>query len=216
MWEAKKVVLDSTKDLSYLTKNRESLLEENKKLLEENSSLKISMIDYQILKNENDKLKELLGKITTNHDFILSNILVKPNYSPYDTLIIDVGQDGNILEGFPVYTNGNIPIGIISKVYTQTSLVELYSNPGRVTSGILDGSNVSVELIGRGGGNFEMSIPFELIAPKGTIILLPNIQPEIIAIVEEEISDPTDPVKKIILRSPINIQNQKWVQVKKN
>lgn len=216
MWEAKKVVQDSTKDISYLTRTKSSILEDNKNLLEENSSLKISMIDYQILKNENDKLKELLGKIPTKYDFILSNILVKPNYSPYDTLIIDVGISEGITEGLIVYTNGNIPIGVISKVYTKTSLVELYSNPSRVTSGIIDELNVSVELIGRGGANFEMSVPLELIIPKGAMILLPGNQPEVVAIVEEEISTPTDPIKKIILRSPVNIQNQKWVQVKKN
>jgi cell shape-determining protein MreC len=174
------------------------------------------MIDYQILKKENDKLKSLIGRISPNNDFILGSILTKPNYSPYDTLIIDIGENQGLKEGFLVYVNGNIPIGVISQVYTKTSLVELYSNPSRITHGLIEESNITVELIGRGGGNFEMSLPFEITANKGTSVLLPNINSEILAVVEEDISDPTDPIRKIILRSPINIQNEKWVQVKIN
>jgi len=216
VWEAKKIALDSTNKLDYLTRTKPSLVEDNKELVEENFSLKISMIDYQILKNENDKLKELLGRISTSYDFVLANILTKPNHSPYDTIIIDLGQNEKILEGSMVYANGNVPIGVISKVYENTSLVELYSNPGKVTVGLINDLNISVDLIGRGGGNFEMSVPLDLIILKGAVVVLPNIKSEIIAIAEEEISDPTDPVKKIILRSPVNIQNLKWLQIKKN
>lgn len=216
IWESKKVALNGVSELGYLTKTKLFLFEENKNLSKENVSLKISMIDYNFLKDENKRLKELLGRASVNDDFILANILTKPNNSPYDTIIIDIGEDEEILEGFSVYCNGNIPIGVISKVYNKTALVELYSNPGKVTIGVIQNSNINVELIGRGGGNFEMSVPLELITPKGTMIVSPDIKIEILAIVEEIISDPTDPIKKIILRSPINVQNQKWVQVKKN
>ncbi|MDD3662866.1 MAG: rod shape-determining protein MreC [Candidatus Pacebacteria bacterium] len=216
IWVSKKVAVNELGDLSYLSKSRKSLDLENQSLLEENSRLKILMIDYQILKKENDKLKSLIGRISPNNDFILGSILTKPNYSPYDTLIIDIGENQGLKEGLLVYVNGNIPIGVISQVYTKTSLVELYSNPSRITHGLIEESNITVELIGRGGGNFEMSLPFEITANKGTSVLLPNINSEILAVVEEDISDPTDPIRKIILRSPINIQNEKWVQVKIN
>lgn len=216
IWVSKKVAVNELSNLNYLSKSRKSLDLENKSLVEENSKLKISMIDYQILKNENDKLKALIGRISSNNNFILGSILTKPNYSPYDTLVIDIGEDEGLKEGLLVYVNGNIPIGVISQVYANTSLVELYSNPSRITHGLIEESNITVELVGRGGGNFEMSLPFEITANKGTSILLPSINLEILAVVEEDISDPTDPVRKIILRSPINIQNEKWVQVKKD
>jgi cell shape-determining protein MreC len=216
IWQLKKVALDSTSDLGYVTKTKSSLLKENERLLEENSNLNIGMIDYQILKDENKKLKELLNVIITPSDFILSGILVKPSYSPYDTLIIDVGEEDGAFYGAKVYVNGNVPIGVIGEVYKKTSLVLLYSNPGNVTTGVIEGLNVNVDIVGRGGGNFEMAIPFELVVPFETRITLPGIESEIIAIVEEEIGEPTDPIKKVILHAPVNIQNQKWVQVKKN
>lgn len=215
IWEAKEVTLYKTDDLSSLTKSKKSLLDENQKILEENLDLKISMVDYQIIKDENEKLKELLGVIKNPTSFVLASILVKPSHSPYDTLIIDIGEKDGILKGYKVYVNGIIPIGIVGEVFEDTSMVELYSNPNKVTSVVIEGLNVNVDIVGRGGGNFEMAIPFELMVSKGTIVTLPGIESEVIAIAEEEIGEPTDPIKKIILRAPINIQNHKWVEVKK-
>jgi hypothetical protein len=174
------------------------------------------MIDYQILKTENDQLKELLGRVPESYTFLLSTILAKPNKSPYDTLVIDGGINVGMVEGDLVYVNASTPVGKISNVYDKTSLVMLYSNPGQKTEAVLDGSNASVELVGRGGGNFEMIVPLDLSVGKGWVVVLPNLHTEVIAIIEEIISIPTDPVKKVILRSPVNIQNIKWVQVKKN
>ena len=80
----------------------------------------------------------------------------------------------------------------------------------------MDVSNASVELTGRGGGNFEMIIPLELSAEKGTVVYLPGSSSTILATIDEVISKPSDPFKKVILSSPVNIQNLKWVQVKIN
>ena len=215
IWEIKKVTTEFINNKSYLIRTKSSIFMDNENLLKENTDLKYSMIDYQILNDENIKLKELLGRLQPKDNFILANILTKPNISPYDTIIVDIGSDTNIKEGDKVYVNGNIPIGEINKVYSTTSVVELYSNPGRITEGMLSLSNVSVELVGRGGGNFEMIIPNDLTSEKGTMIVLPNIKSEIIAIIEDVVSAPTDPVKKVILRSPVNIQDFKWVEIKK-
>jgi hypothetical protein len=37
-----------------------------------------------------------------------------------------------------------------------------------------------------------------------------------IALIDETISTPTDPFKKVLLSSPVNVQNLKWVEVKKD
>jgi cell shape-determining protein MreC len=215
IWEAERIINEGLDNSNYLLRSKKSLSIENKKLIEENLNLKISMIDYEDLKNEVNQLKEILGRVPEKRDFILGNILTKPNHSPYDTIIIDIGENMDMKEGDLVYANGNIPIGSISKVYNKTSLVSLYSNPGQKTEGFIDISNASVALTGRGGGNFEMIIPLELIVDKGTLIYLPGSSVEIIAIVDDVISTPSDPFKKVLLSSPVNVQNLKWVQVKK-
>lgn len=216
IWKAENALTYTAENSKYIVRTKASVFAENEKLKQENTDLKNSMIDYQILKSENDQIKELLGRAPQKYNFTLATILTKPNRSPYDTIIIDVGSNGGITEGMQVFANGNMPIGEISKVYDKASLVMLYSNPGQITEAVMDGSNTSVELTGRGGGNFEMTIPVDLPAENGKLIVLPNATSEVLAIVDSLISSPTDPVKKVLLRSPINIQSLKWVQVKTN
>lgn len=216
IWKAKNTIVDDTQSIGYVARTKASVFKENQNLLKENADLKNSMIDYQLLKTENDQLKSLLGRIPVKANLTLATILTKPNASPYDTIIIDVGSDSNIKTGEKVYSDEKSPIGEISKVYANTSLVELYSNPDKVTSAVMDGTNASVELVGRGGGNFQMIIPHDLPSDNGGIVVLPNLTSEVVAIIDGVISLPADPNKKVILHSPINVQSLKWVLVKRD
>lgn len=215
IWKVEKVASESVQNVGYIFRTKSSVYKENENLKQENINLKLSMIDYNLLKEENIKLKELLGRTESKKNLVLSNILTKPNYSPYDTIIIDIGSKEDVIAGDKVYSDVVNPIGEVSVVYDDTSLVTLYSNPGEVTEAMLDGSNTSVELIGRGGGNFEMTIPVDLAYTYGGLVYLPNIQTQIIAIIGDVISSPTDPLKKVLLSSPVNVQNLKWVLVEK-
>ena len=215
LWKAKNVAIETVLDSTEIVRTKASVFRENKNLVDENTNLKIKMTNYDLVVQENTLLKELLGRIPSNHSFILAVILAKPNQSPYDTVIIDIGNIDGIKEGQKVLARGEIPVGFISAVYETTSLVTLYSNPGQTTEAVLDGSNATVTLLGRGGGNFEMSIPIDLPSDKGSHVILPALSSEVIAVVEDIISLPTDPLKKVLLRSPINIQGEKWLQVKK-
>lgn len=217
IWKIERAVVQGFNNINYLFNTKSTLTKENIILKEENSSIKLSMVDYQILKKENEDLKKTLGRMPQENKFILGNILTKPNYSPYDTIIIDIGEDVGLKEGDMIFANGNIPIGKINKVYEKTSLVYLFSNPGQKTEGFINGEiNASVELTGRGGGNFEMIIPMNLSIENGTVVYLPGNLSLVVAETREIISKPTDPFKKIILSSPVNVQNLKWVQVLKN
>ncbi len=216
LWKVERSVSSGIDNTGYIFRTKSSVYKENENLLRENSELKVSMVDYNILKNENLQLKELFDRIPLSKDLVLGNILTKPNYSPYDTIIIDIGEKSNISVGDIVYSGSEIPVGEVGEVYANTSLVILYSNPGQVTEAMIDISNTNVELIGRGGGNFEMSIPVDLPFTKGSIVYLPNIKTEVVAIIQEVISSPNDPVKKILLSSPVNVQSLKWVFVKRN
>lgn len=216
IWATENFVSQKSSDLSNFFHFKSSLITENQSLKMKNTSLKNQMADYQILKKENIELKSLWGRLPKNHHFINANILSKPDRSPYDTIIINVGSDDGVSEELPIYADSTIPLGKISKVYSRTSLVTLYSNPGEITDAIIDGSNTSVSVIGRGGGNFEMIIPKDLIAEKGSIVSLPRtvgIGTEILAIIEDDIQTLNDPSRTILLRSPVNIQELKWVQV---
>ncbi len=213
IWKVETSVKNNLVNIGYVARTKASVYKENQNLLSENVDLKNFMVDYQVLKNENISLKESFGRVTTKKDMVLANILTKPNYSPYDTIIIDIGSDIGIAVGDKVYNNVITPIGEVSVIYKNTSLVTLYSNPGKVTETIIEGLNTNVELVGRGGGNFEMIIPIDLPYTKGGSVIIPSLGPEVVAVIGDVISNPNDPVKKVLLSSPVNIQNLKWVFV---
>lgn len=216
IWEIKQSIISSFNNINYFFNTKASLSNQNERLSQENSDIQLRLVDYQILKDENNELKGILGRLPVDNNFVLGNILTKPNNSPYDTIIIDIGDNEKIKIGENVYANGNIPIGNVAKVYDKTSLITLYTNPGQKTEGFINGLNASVELVGRGGGNFEMIVPIELQVERGTIIYLPGSTSLVVATIDEIISAPTDPFKKVLLSSPVNVQSLKWVEVKKD
>lgn len=212
-WRTENYIQKNIDDNSYILRSKKFLWKENEQLKKENSDLKNSMLDHLVLKSENEELKKILSRVSEEKKLILGNILTKPNSSPYDTIIVDIGKNQSVEIGKKVYAVGDIPIGEIDEVYDKTARIILYSSPGKKTEGLLGESNISVELIGRGGGNFEMLIPKDVDFEIGSLVLLPGSSIEIIAYISEIISVPTDPIKKVLLASPVNIQNVKWIQI---
>ncbi len=214
-WKADNAVVNSINNLGYVVRTKASVYRENESLTLQNKDLQNRMLDYDVLAKDNLYLKELFGRVDQKEEFVLGTILAKPNQSPYDTLIIDIGTNEGIYVGQEVYANAIVPLGTVSSVYAHTAVVKLYSNPGEITEAQIEGTNASVQLTGRGGGNFEMMIPKDLEVPTGSTVILPNNKSRIVAIVADRISDVHDPMNKVILRSPINIQELKWVELKK-
>lgn len=195
----------------FISKN--SLLKENQSLYLQLEEQQARIANYDIILDENLKLKEEFGRTENPRRMIVSAILLKPNKSLYDTLIIDVGYKGNIKIGDRVFAHNAVPIGTVNEVYEYTSKVVLFSTAGENTEVVIAGQDTFMNLVGRGGGNFEMIIPRDFELASGTLVHLPGIIPYVVAKAETIISDPRDSVKKALLVSPVNIQNLKFVQV---
>jgi cell shape-determining protein MreC len=194
----------------------------SKRALEiENESLKQKLLeatahvaDRDTLAAENESLKSVLGRKTSTN-LVLASVLVKPNRSVYDTLVIDLGSKSGIVPGNVVYAEATIPIGTVTAVGVQTSIVTLFTTAEQKTVGRLDGLHIDVDLIGRGGGNFQIQVPRDVTLAPNTNVLLPGITPQVIAVVTKSITDPRDPMQTFLLTSPININELNWVQVGK-
>ena len=193
--------------------SKNSLYLENENLKSQISESQADRANYNSVLAENINLKEILGRKSENVNMILSAILSKPNQSPYDTLVIDVGIKQNIKIGDIVFALGNVPIGVISAVYPTSSKVILFSSAGEKTQAVITGRDAFVEIIGRGGGNFEMIMPSDFTLVKGDQVVLPGIVPYVLGIVQTIISDLRDPFVKALLVSPVNIQELKFVEV---
>ncbi len=216
IWISSNFITKGINNLTFLVKSKKNLFKENQRLSSENLELKLSQVDYQILEKENFELKEIINRLPEQGDYILANILSKDNKSFYNTFVIDLGLKDSVKEGDLVYANGYIPIARVEKIYEKTSLAVLFSNPKQITEAFFDELNISVSLVGRGGGNFEAIVPVDLTVLNGSKVYLPGNNSAVLATVDETISDPSDPHKKIILSSPVNIQDLKWVEVKRD
>ena len=209
-------------NLSSYFSSKNSLYKENKNLkfqLDENNA---KMSNYDSILAENISLKEILGRLPAvagkdeKAKMILSAILSKPNQSPYDTLIIDAGVKQGLQTGNMVFGMGNVPIGVIAEIYPNSSKVVLFSSSGEKTQAVVSGGDIFIDVVGRGGGNFEIILPRDFTPIKGDEVVLPGITPYVLGVVETIISDPRDPFIKALLTSPVNIQELKFVEVKIN
>ena len=179
------------------------------------------ILNYDSLLAENENLKGMLGRKDAKASTILAAILSKPNQSAYDTLVVDVGATQGIEEGSTVFALGNVPIGRVALVYQDSSKVTLFSSAGEKTQAIISlgygsgeaGKDIFIELVGRGGGNFEMTMPKDFIIKKGDQAVLSGRNPYLLAVAEKIISDPRDPFVKVLLVSPVNVQELKFVEV---
>ncbi|MFZ2205185.1 MAG: rod shape-determining protein MreC [Minisyncoccia bacterium] len=218
-------------------KNKKLIVLKNEELQAQLNEMSARVSNYSIVLDENNNLKEILGRKTEKANMILSAILSKPNKSIYDTLIIDAGANQGIKIGEVVFALGNVPIGRVAEVDASSSKVVLFSNPKEKTEVVITpdcnllkepvvsasgevlppiihtGGNIFMQIVGRGGGNFEMILPRDLILEKGTEVHLPGITPYILGVVQTIISDPRDAFQKALLTSPVNIQELKFVEV---
>jgi cell shape-determining protein MreC len=185
-------------------RSKNSLQNENQILKKTNSTLSLQLEGYKILLDENNRLKKTLG-IIDHEDFILGRVLSKPAQSPYDTILIDGGHDKKLVEGSLVYVEGIIPVGTIEKVFEKTSVVSLFSTSGVKTIVRLEETGNDVELVGRGGGNFELEFPRDASIVAGSHVYLPGYSKAHIATIGPIVSDARDPYQKVLLTSPINI-----------
>ncbi len=201
--------------------SKKSLYLENQDLKSTLDIDRAKMSNYDSILAENISLKEISGRKNENVPMVLGVILSKPNQSPYGTLVIDVGLKDGLKSGDQVFALGNVPIGTIAETYVNSSKVTLFSNSGQKTQVVVGqkneeskaGKSVFMEIVGRGGGNFEMILPRDFTLQKGDQVLLPGINNLLVGIVETILSDPREPFIKALIVSPVNVQELKFVEV---
>lgn len=214
IWSSSGAAAQDVSALSGSLRSKQSILDENQGLQDQILEETASVADREVLLEENSQLKEILGR-KASPNMVLAAILAKPNKSIYDTMIVDVGEDLGISKGARVFAYGDELLGTVSEVYADTSLVDLYSTPGEKTDVVLGAGNSYVQATGRGGQNFEITVPADQVIEPGTAVVLPGITPYVLADVTSVISDPRDPFQKILLTSPVNIQDLKFVEIEK-
>ncbi len=203
-----------TEDVQKLGKSKDELLLDNQSLTERIKELETKEMTVSMLEQENVELKAILGRVS-GRTLTLAVVLEKPPQTPYDTLIIDLGTKDGISVGERVLAEEAIMIGHIAEVSPKTSKVVLYSSPSEKFDARIGSSSIETSITGRGGGNFEATLPREAAVKIGDNVIVPNISPLLFGNVSAVIADTASAFEKILIKTPININELNKVEVEK-
>ncbi len=191
-------------------RSKDSLIEENRNLKEQ---LEIKEAEIVLIRSFDVGTSSESFARNERSNFIKGSILLAPPLTPYDVLLIDIGEKEGVVVGNKVMLHEGSELGVITKVFTSSSEVELLTSHGKQTSAILERHMVPVQLLGRGGGNAEFEVPREIEVFPGDRIVSMQDSGGVIGVVGDVEVRPTDSFKKVLVRSVSNIHGLRSVEV---
>jgi len=212
LWKAGNRITNTASSYGAFLDSKETLQEKNYALQKEIIELRLKLLSKDLLLQENKELKAALGRLGSKES-VLAAVLSKPNNSPYDTLIIDIGKDKGIQKGDKVLASGEVVFGTIEEVYDKSSKVELYSSPGLIQNVLLGGGAIPATAKGKGAGNFEITLPRDVEVSLGDVVTIPDIEITILGTVLYIEKDPNSPFQTILVKSPVNLSELRVVEV---
>ncbi len=195
-----------------LVVSKSSLIAENVALKKQVSDMARQQALYLITQEENADLKALFGRKSTERP-VLARVLVKPTFSPFDTLLIDLGSADGIAIGNIVRAASSTSIGFVSEVYDHTAKVTLYSSDGQKTKVEVGKAATLKEATGLGGGNFSLQMPVGSGVHVGDAIVMPSVSPNIFSTVQKVEFKPTDSFERVLFQLPVNVSELVFVEV---
>lgn len=177
-------------------------------------SLRETELSKELLIIENDMLRRELGLRKNNtEDGVYGAVLSHPPLTPFDTLVIDTKDITGIQVGKRVFAGDNVFIGTVKSSSDSTALIELLSNSGRKTEGILARTETAVVLEGIGGGAFEFIVPEAFDVEPGDLVVTPGSDRFAIARVVQKQVDENGSFVNILLEQLVNFKTLQWVRI---
>ena len=140
----------------------------------------------------------------------------RPPMTPYDTLTIKGGSDNGIQVGDLAFAGPDTLVGQVSTVFSNSSIVTLYSSSGQQQQVYVGTSSNSIVSEGRGGGNFYIKVPSETKITIGDPVIWPSMQNILIGVVDKVDSNPGDAFSYILFRSLVPIYSIRYVEIVPN
>lgn len=192
---------------------KSNLVKENAELRENVLRMQAQVLDRNLLEEKVQMLEEVLGRKGIDNR-VISTVLAGPGQSPYDTLIIDAGEDVGVRRGNLVVYAGAGVIGSVAEVYPSSAKITLFSSPQEEELGVLVGeSHVPVKALGRGMGNFETRVPKGSTVSVGSDVVLSEDPSLILGIVGSVEEKESTPFIKVLFRTPFNITEIRQVEI---
>lgn len=121
---------------------------DNEELKKENNELQSKAADYDVLKAENERLRQMFNFKNQNsqYNYIGCDIIGKSGGTFLDEFVINKGRNDGIEKQMVVITNDGL-VGQITSVGSNWSVVQTLSNENMAVSGIVQSTRESVGII---------------------------------------------------------------------
>lgn len=119
--------------------NISNIKAENDQLIKKNSELESKALDYDALKNENDRLRNALNFTSqrTEYNYVGCDIIGKSGGSFLDQFVLNKGSKDGIAKGMIAITDQGL-VGQISSVGTNWSVIQSLANENLAVSGMVE------------------------------------------------------------------------------
>ena len=213
LWEARDAVSSRFISQEQSTASADELRAERNALLDERTQLQRENYVARALIEENRMLKSLLGRIDGDAGLIPASVILAPEYSPYDTFIIDAGADMGVREQMLILTPEGVVLGYVRDVHNRTAVGTLFSAYDVRTDVVLAGtSTLHVTLEGK-GGSMEIRVPRDLAVMPDTPVIVPGFSGARIGTVGHIQLSPEDAFQTIYVDSLDNIHRVRHVLI---
>src|SRR5690606_12662298 len=138
---------------------------------------------------------------------LVASVLVRPPITPYDTLVVDIGEAEGVSKGDVVVVEGGLAVGMVGKALAHTATVVLFSAPGHQTPVLIQTGSSTVPAIaeGMGGGGFRAHVARDAGVSEADLVQLPLLEPLVFAEIESVSDDPADAMLEVLFKSPLNV-----------
>ncbi len=211
LWSVGRSVVGGMKVIIPSVFSGATLVEENQRLKAEIALLRAESWRAGVVENERDVLRSMLGRSSTTEEQLLAYVLAAPNFAPYDTLVLDVGEDTGVFTGARVMTDGGFVIGVISEVLPTRAVAQLYSSPGLTRDVAVGTARIPAVAHGVGGGNYRIELPKNTDIAEGDEVHLLGGVEEFLGVVEQVIVDDKTGITTLHLRLPVNMSELRSV-----
>lgn len=182
------------------------------RLRAELAAAQASASDRDLLYKEVADLRERLGRTDAPQSRLLVGVLQRPPWTPYDTLLIDAGENLAVTPGAFVSAGGPGLIGRVSEVYDTTARVELFSAPGVTYQATLNGT-LPVAVEGQGGGSLRAEVPAGTQVAAGDTVSFPGLMGGVTAKVVATEARPGESFIVIYMALPANPASLRFVEI---
>jgi len=184
-------VVRSTSFTSSLFGSKADLVRERDELKERNRILESEKEERTLSDSYSEDIKKVLEG--AKDERIIASVLSRPNFTPYDSLLLDKGSREGVRNSALLYGTGNRVIGYIAHAYETLSHAVLFSTAGIESVVYIPSTHALVRAVGAGGGVMRLTIPQSIDVQEGSLVSYPTLSPSPIGVISRIVKTETNP-----------------------